>query len=73
MLGPAGKVAGIYDRVHAWASKPAGDGVTPAVGPGAAGPTGVGAAAEVEAPVQHVVETQHGVEVPRRADRGDFR
>ena len=29
MLGPAGKVAGIYDRVHAWASKPGGDGVTP--------------------------------------------
>jgi alkylation response protein AidB-like acyl-CoA dehydrogenase len=29
MLGPAGKVAGIYDHVHAWASKPGGDGVTP--------------------------------------------
>jgi 3-oxo-4-pregnene-20-carboxyl-CoA dehydrogenase beta subunit len=29
MLGPAGKVASIYDRVHAWASKPGGDGVTP--------------------------------------------
>jgi hypothetical protein len=29
MLGPAGKVAGIYDRVHAWASKPGGNGVTP--------------------------------------------
>ena len=29
MLGPAGKVAGIYDRVHAWASKPGADGVTP--------------------------------------------
>jgi alkylation response protein AidB-like acyl-CoA dehydrogenase len=29
MLGPAGKVAGIYDRVHGWASKPGGDGVTP--------------------------------------------
>src|ERR1044072_571983 len=29
MLGPAGKVAAIYDRVHAWASKPGGDGVTP--------------------------------------------
>ena len=29
MLGPAGKFAGIYDRVHAWASKPGGDGVTP--------------------------------------------
>jgi alkylation response protein AidB-like acyl-CoA dehydrogenase len=29
MLGPAGRVAGIYDRVHAWASKPGGDGVTP--------------------------------------------
>ncbi|MGE5696957.1 MAG: acyl-CoA dehydrogenase FadE29 [Candidatus Sericytochromatia bacterium] len=29
MLGPAGKFAGIYDRVHAWASKPGDDGVTP--------------------------------------------
>lgn len=29
MLGPAGKIAGLYDRVHAWASKPGGDGVTP--------------------------------------------
>jgi alkylation response protein AidB-like acyl-CoA dehydrogenase len=29
MLGPAGRVAGIYDRIHAWASKPGGDGVTP--------------------------------------------
>jgi 3-oxo-4-pregnene-20-carboxyl-CoA dehydrogenase beta subunit len=29
MLGPAGKVAGVYDRVHAWAAKPGGDGVTP--------------------------------------------
>ncbi len=29
MLGPAGRVAGIYDRVHAWASKPGADGVTP--------------------------------------------
>ncbi|MGE2714623.1 acyl-CoA dehydrogenase FadE29 [Mycolicibacterium litorale] len=29
MLGPAGKVAGIYDRVHAWASKPGANGVTP--------------------------------------------
>jgi alkylation response protein AidB-like acyl-CoA dehydrogenase len=29
MLGPAGKIAGIYDRVHAWASKPRGNGVTP--------------------------------------------
>ena len=27
MLGPAGRVAGVYDRVHAWASKPGGDGV----------------------------------------------
>ena len=26
---PAGKIAGLYDRVHAWASKPGGDGVTP--------------------------------------------
>jgi alkylation response protein AidB-like acyl-CoA dehydrogenase len=29
MLGPAGKVAVIYDKVHAWASKPGGNGVTP--------------------------------------------
>lgn len=29
MLGPAGRVAGIYDRLHAWASKPGGNGVTP--------------------------------------------
>ncbi|WP_193046549.1 acyl-CoA dehydrogenase FadE29 [Mycolicibacterium baixiangningiae] len=29
MLGPAGKVAGIYDRVHAWASKPGTNGATP--------------------------------------------
>lgn len=29
MLGPAGRTAGIYDRVHDWASKPGGDGVTP--------------------------------------------
>jgi alkylation response protein AidB-like acyl-CoA dehydrogenase len=29
MLGPAGKVAGVYDRVHAWASKPGSNGVTP--------------------------------------------
>jgi len=29
MLGPAGRFAGIYDRLHAWASKPGGDGVTP--------------------------------------------
>lgn len=29
MLGPAGRVAGIYDRVHAWASKPGGNGITP--------------------------------------------
>ncbi|MGV0992297.1 MAG: acyl-CoA dehydrogenase FadE29 [Mycobacterium sp.] len=29
MLGPAGKIAGLYDRVHAWASKPGADGVTP--------------------------------------------
>lgn len=28
-LGPAGRVAGIYDRVCAWASKPGTDGVTP--------------------------------------------
>ena len=29
MLGPAGRFAAIYDRVHAWASKPGGDGITP--------------------------------------------
>ena len=29
MLGPAGRTAGIYDRLHDWASKPGGDGVTP--------------------------------------------
>ncbi|BBZ47142.1 acyl-CoA dehydrogenase FadE29 [Mycobacterium parmense] len=29
MLGPAGRTAGIYDRLHAWASRPGGDGVTP--------------------------------------------
>jgi alkylation response protein AidB-like acyl-CoA dehydrogenase len=29
MLGPAGRTAGIYDRLHHWASKPGGDGVTP--------------------------------------------
>ncbi len=29
MLGPAGKVAGIYDRLHAWASKPGGNGDIP--------------------------------------------
>lgn len=29
MLGPAGKIAGVYDRVHAWASKPGSNGVTP--------------------------------------------
>lgn len=29
MLGPAGRTAGIYDRVRAWASKPGTDGVTP--------------------------------------------
>jgi alkylation response protein AidB-like acyl-CoA dehydrogenase len=28
MLGPAGKIAGIYDRIQAWASKPRGNGVT---------------------------------------------
>jgi alkylation response protein AidB-like acyl-CoA dehydrogenase len=33
MLGPAGKVAGIYDRIHAWASKPGSDGVTPIENP----------------------------------------
>lgn len=29
MLGPAGRFASIYDRVHAWASVPSGNGVTP--------------------------------------------
>ncbi len=29
MLGPAGKIAGLYDRVHAWASKPGSGGVVP--------------------------------------------
>ena len=29
MLGPAGKIAGIYDRVHAWASKPGSSGIVP--------------------------------------------
>jgi alkylation response protein AidB-like acyl-CoA dehydrogenase len=29
MLGPAGRFAVLYDRVHAWASKPASDGVVP--------------------------------------------
>ena len=29
MLGPAGRTAGIYDRLHDWASKPGGDGVIP--------------------------------------------
>ena len=29
MLGPAGRFAAIYDRLHTWASKPGGDGVTP--------------------------------------------
>ena len=29
MLGPAGKIAGIYDRIQSWASKPRGNGVTP--------------------------------------------
>jgi hypothetical protein len=29
MLGPAGRVAGIYDRVHAWASRPGGKGGHP--------------------------------------------
>ena len=34
MLGPAGRTAGIYDRLHDWASKPGGDGVTPIDPPG---------------------------------------
>ena len=29
MLGPAGRFASIYDRIHTWASKPGGNGVTP--------------------------------------------
>jgi len=29
MLGPAGRFAAIYDRLHTWASKPGGNGVTP--------------------------------------------
>jgi len=29
MLGPAGRVGNIYDRVHDWAAKPGADGVTP--------------------------------------------
>jgi alkylation response protein AidB-like acyl-CoA dehydrogenase len=29
MLGPAGRTAGIYDRLHEWASKPGGNGVVP--------------------------------------------
>ncbi|GAB3006904.1 acyl-CoA dehydrogenase FadE29 [Mycobacterium bourgelatii] len=29
MLGPAGRTAGIYDRLHDWASKPGSDGVAP--------------------------------------------
>ena len=29
MLGPAGRFASIYDRIHAWASKLGGNGVTP--------------------------------------------
>jgi alkylation response protein AidB-like acyl-CoA dehydrogenase len=28
-LGPAGRVAGVYDQVHRWASTPGSDGVTP--------------------------------------------
>jgi alkylation response protein AidB-like acyl-CoA dehydrogenase len=33
MLGPAGKLAGLYDRVHAWAVRPAADGVAPIAHP----------------------------------------
>jgi alkylation response protein AidB-like acyl-CoA dehydrogenase len=29
MLGPAGKVAALYDRVHAWAAKPGSSGIVP--------------------------------------------
>ncbi|MDP9117636.1 MAG: acyl-CoA dehydrogenase family protein [Actinomycetota bacterium] len=29
MLGPAGRVAGLYERVHEWASRPGADGVAP--------------------------------------------
>ncbi len=28
-LGPAGRMAGIYEKVHSWAAKPGSDGVTP--------------------------------------------
>jgi alkylation response protein AidB-like acyl-CoA dehydrogenase len=29
MLGPAGRIAGLYERVHGWASRPGPDGVAP--------------------------------------------
>jgi hypothetical protein len=29
MLGPAGRLGGLYDRVHGWASRPGADGVAP--------------------------------------------
>ncbi|MDP9092311.1 MAG: acyl-CoA dehydrogenase family protein [Actinomycetota bacterium] len=29
MLGPAGRIAGLYERVHSWASRPGPDGVAP--------------------------------------------
>jgi alkylation response protein AidB-like acyl-CoA dehydrogenase len=29
MLGPAGRIAGLYERVHAWAAQPGTDGVAP--------------------------------------------
>jgi alkylation response protein AidB-like acyl-CoA dehydrogenase len=29
MLGPSGRIAGLYERVHAWASRPGTDGVAP--------------------------------------------
>jgi 3-oxo-4-pregnene-20-carboxyl-CoA dehydrogenase beta subunit len=33
MLGPAGRIAGLYDRVLAWAARPAADGVAPLTRP----------------------------------------
>jgi 3-oxo-4-pregnene-20-carboxyl-CoA dehydrogenase beta subunit len=33
MLGPAGRIAGLYDRVRAWAARPAADGVAPMTRP----------------------------------------
>jgi alkylation response protein AidB-like acyl-CoA dehydrogenase len=33
MLGPAGRIAGLYERVHEWASRPGPDGVQPLAAP----------------------------------------